>query len=93
MHPNYLGDIERGRRNPSLQNLQKIARGLKRLPGDLLPSAKEGPAIASSDTANIYLHPRPDKDALALLKALKYNSEKDRRYIIALAKSLSKKLR
>ena len=28
VHPNYLGDLERGLRNPSLINMEKIARGL-----------------------------------------------------------------
>lgn len=29
IHHNYLGDIERGRRNPSIRSLEKIAQGLK----------------------------------------------------------------
>lgn len=28
IHHNYLGDIERGRRNPSIRSLEKIAQGL-----------------------------------------------------------------
>lgn len=28
MHYNYLGDVERGTRNPSLENLERIAQGL-----------------------------------------------------------------
>ncbi|MEW6040258.1 MAG: helix-turn-helix transcriptional regulator, partial [Elusimicrobiota bacterium] len=28
-NPNYLADIERGKRNPSVKSLQKIASGLK----------------------------------------------------------------
>lgn len=28
IHPNYLGDIERGQRNPSIKNIEKIAQGL-----------------------------------------------------------------
>lgn len=37
MHFTYIGQIERGLRNPSLVNLKKIASALKVKGGDLLP--------------------------------------------------------
>jgi len=37
MHFTYIGQIERGIRNPSLVNLQKIAKALKVSAGELLP--------------------------------------------------------
>ena len=36
LHTNYIGDLERGERNPTLMTLLSIARGLRCHPRDLL---------------------------------------------------------
>lgn len=37
IHPTYLGAIERGERNPTLEKIVCIARALKCSPKDLMP--------------------------------------------------------
>lgn len=37
LHPTYIGQIERGLRNPSLINLEKIAKALKKTAKDIFP--------------------------------------------------------
>ena len=36
LHPNYIGDLERGERNPTVMTLLALAEGLKCSPSDLL---------------------------------------------------------
>ena len=36
LHPTYVGDAERGERNVSLDNILKLAKGLRVEPGQLL---------------------------------------------------------
>lgn len=37
LHPTYIGQIERGKRNPSLENIYKIQKALKVDIGDIFP--------------------------------------------------------
>jgi transcriptional regulator with XRE-family HTH domain len=39
LHRNYIGDLERGERNPTLTTLVSLARALECSPGDLVDGA------------------------------------------------------
>ncbi|MFH1619768.1 MAG: helix-turn-helix domain-containing protein [bacterium] len=85
VHHNYLGDLERGNRNPSLANLEKIARGLKVSLRELFPKIPEKAARGESES--IYESMRP------LIKYLRDNSPEDRDHVIAVAESVARRLR
>ena len=91
LHPSYLGDIERGDRNPSLLNLKKIAESLGKPVKDLFRSSN-APSIAREKQPE-YLSPAMDKVLTALIKSLRRNSAKDQAYILKSAKALSRKLK
>ncbi len=80
LHPNYLGDVERGKRNLSLTNLKKIADGLKKSLTDLLSGAR-GPDASSLIPARtaVYFPAGQETDILSLIRALRSLSSKDRR--------------
>lgn len=92
LHPNYLGEVERGRVNPTLTNLKKISDGLKRPAADLLTGAR-GPANAANRHApantTISFSQKREKDLLELIKALRNSPPKERKRIIKIAKSLN----
>ena len=94
LHHNYLGDLERGRRNPSLSNLNKVADALKRTVSELLTTGgvASAPSPAREKDA-VYVSVGREKGLASLVKILRGNNEKDRNQIIELAKSLSAKLK
>lgn len=96
LHPNYLGDLERGRRNPSLVNLKKIADGLKKPLTELL-SGTRSPLIpapsATREKTAVYFSTGQDKDLLSLIKLLRGSSPKDRKHIVQIAKALGARLK
>jgi len=96
LHPNYLGDVERGKRNPAIINLKKIADGLKRQLTELFSGMRgpvaAGPSEPRGKTA-VYFSPGQEKDLISLIKILRNSSPKDRKRIIQIAKSLSSRLK
>ncbi len=51
LNPSYMGEVERGRRNPSLENIHKIAQGLSVAPSALLRQPPPAPVPLLSDTS------------------------------------------
>ncbi len=95
LHPNYLGDVERGSRNPALVSLKKIADGLKRPLSELVAAPRESLTGAPSRTGDrkaVYFS-EEDRDLLSLIKALRTAPPKDRKRIIQIARSLSARLK
>ncbi|MGD9641564.1 MAG: helix-turn-helix domain-containing protein [Elusimicrobiales bacterium] len=94
LHPNYLGDLERGRRNPSLANLKKIADGLKKPLEDLISGTNSGKTIAKTqEKTPVFFSVDQEKDLISLIKVLRTNSKKDRQHIIKIAKAMSVRLK
>ncbi len=98
IHPNYLGDIERGMRNPSLKNLGKIAMAVGKplssiFSGNSLIEKTMRGASKIREKNSLYSNKRYSDNISSLIRSLMKNSDKDREYIIQTAKSLSKQLR
>lgn len=93
LHPSYLGDIERGTRNPALLNLKKIAESLNKPVGSLFDGNRINAPSAIREKQSQYLSPDMDRGLISLIKSLRKNSEKDQAYIIKSAKTLSAKLK
>ena len=98
IHPNYLGDIERGERNPSLKNLNKITKAVGKPLFAIFPSNSSiektmRGASKIREKNSLYSNKRYSNNILSLIRSLMKNSDKDREYIIQTAKSLSKQLR
>lgn len=49
IHRNYLGGVERGERNPALDNIAAIAKALDITPGELLTFQKKRPVTPKRD--------------------------------------------
>lgn len=94
LHPNYLGDLERGRRNPSLENLKKIADGLKKPLEDLISGTNSGRTITKTqEKTPVFFSVDQERDLISLIKLLRSNSKKDRQHIIKIAKAMSVRLK
>lgn len=94
LHPNYLGDLERGRRNPSLANLKKIADGLKKPLEDLISGTNSSKTIAKTqEKTPVFFSVEQERDLISLIKLLRTNSKKDRQHIVKIAKAMSVRLK
>ncbi len=81
IHPNYLGDIERGRKNLSLESLAKIAEGLH------IPISQ----IFAGDCGNPLKDGATNKLARRLAVLLKNAPPQDREFLVKTAKFLTKR--
>src|SRR5262245_14778933 len=55
-HRTYMGNLEKGSANPTLDTLERVARGLKTTVGELLVTAEERVAAAAARAPD---HDRP----------------------------------
>lgn len=71
LSPNYVGSIEANRRDPSLSTIEKLARGLKVSPGELV-GGYEGLSGPSLEGARLleHLQPAVREGVLQLLRTL-----------------------
>ncbi|MBI4677294.1 MAG: helix-turn-helix transcriptional regulator [Elusimicrobia bacterium] len=83
VHPNYLGDIERGQRNPSLDNVGKIAAGLKVQVRELFPEG--GGLPACEDPLEEFLRP--------LAGLVRDRPTRDRDCILDVARAVARRLK
>jgi transcriptional regulator with XRE-family HTH domain len=84
LHHNYLGDIERGRRNPSLANLAKVAAGLSVPVRALFPNEAQP---SEAPLYDLYC------EMLPLVRHLRDASPADREHVLSVAHSLAKRLK
>ncbi|MEK4508956.1 hypothetical protein BSK66_12405 [Paenibacillus odorifer] len=81
LHPNYIGQIERGLKNVSLENIQKIANGL-RIELHQLFSFDQSPRLQPLEQLNQLLKFCPEDEVAFLLQhiehLLKWRKPKDK---------------
>ena len=90
VHYNYLGDIERGARNPSIESLVKIANGIGVDVGEIFRGGKGGTVVAARNSVRNDDAYKLSRSIIALLKD---KSPETRRFIVAMVKKLSKKIK